>query len=229
LFAFRQQDCQLRVVEGWNDLLLDLRREAESRGEEGAASGYGDGDDEPTLLVAHANTLRALVMHLDDISPAEIEDVNIGTALPFYYDVDVTTGRVVAAAEDERGREEQGRKRAGGRGSSPPSFRGIYIDDERKRRNFLERRRAANDPWLWALHDDQVSPGMLLVNGEVGGSGRPARDGPSPGGGEDGAPGGAPEGTDGLEAEARHNTETFAASALKPAGSRPASPGHTIY
>ena len=41
-------------------------------------------------------------------------------------------------------------------------FRGIYIADERKKRSFLERRRAANDPWLWALHDHQVGQDMLL-------------------------------------------------------------------
>ena len=43
-----------------------------------------------------------------------------------------------------------------------PKFRGIYISDDRKKRSFLERRRAANDPWLWALHDDQVARTMLM-------------------------------------------------------------------
>jgi 2,3-bisphosphoglycerate-dependent phosphoglycerate mutase len=168
---------------------MDLLRET-------ANSDVDDNDnhDDPILVVAHANTLRALVMHLDDISPSEIEDVNIGTALPFYYDVDKTTGHVVSAS------------------SSPPStFRGIYIDDERKRRNFLERRRAANDPWLWALHDDQVSPSMLLVNGGTTAGACDTDVGDSAA---------ALEGTEGLEDEARHNTEVFAASALKPAGSQ---------
>ena len=46
-------------------------------------------------------------------------------------------------------------------------FRGIYIADERKKRSFLERRRAANDPWLWALHDHQVGQDMLLYGSDT--------------------------------------------------------------
>jgi hypothetical protein len=177
----------MRVIEGWNDLVRDIQQAA---------------DDEPdhSLVVAHANTLRALVMHLDDIPPEEIEDVNIGTALPFYYDIDKATGKRVAPASER----EMHASRA---------FRGVYIDDERKRRNFLERRRAANDPWLWALHDDQVSRSMLLGNGTA------ATNQTETGAGVvDGAPV-VLEGLKGLEEEAMHNTEIFAASLLKPAAS----------
>lgn len=163
------QDCQLRVVEGWKSLLDDVR---ESRDEE----------SDHSLLVAHANTLRALVMHLDDIAPEEIEGLNIATGLPFYYDIDKSTGRVVSSAESTSG-----------------TFRGIYISDERKKRNFLERRRAANDPWLWALYDHQVTRSMLVDDGLQEESNEMA-----------------PEGLEGLEAEARHNTEVFAEGALKP-------------
>jgi len=97
-----------------------------------------------TLLVAHANSLRALVMHLDGISVEDIESVNTPTAIPFYYDISVETGQVVGTNQP-RG-----------------SFRGNYISDAQKQRTFLERRRAANDPWLWALHDHQVDKSMLL-------------------------------------------------------------------
>jgi hypothetical protein len=177
------------VIEGWNDLVRDIQQASE---------------DEPdhSLVVAHANTLRALVMHLDDIPPEEIEDVNIGTALPFYYDIDKATGkRVVSSALAEH--ETQ----------APRVFRGVYIDDERKRRNFLERRRAANDPWLWALHDDQVSRSMLLGNGTAGTSQTESA------AQVDGEPPVVLEGLEGLEEEAMHNTEVFAASLLKPAAS----------
>ena len=82
-------------------------------------------------------------MHLDSIEVSAIEDVNIPTAVPFYYDIDNKTGKVV-----------DNKKPAG-------SFRGKFIYDDLKKRSFLERRRAAQDPWLWALRDDDVEEGML--------------------------------------------------------------------
>lgn len=39
------------------------------------------------LVVAHGNSLRALVMHLDDLSPVEIEDLNLPTGIPLRYDL----------------------------------------------------------------------------------------------------------------------------------------------
>jgi len=41
-----------------------------------------------TLVVAHGNSLRALVKHLDGISDAEIADLNIPTGLPLVYEMD---------------------------------------------------------------------------------------------------------------------------------------------
>lgn len=40
------------------------------------------------LIAAHGNSLRALVMHLDGISEAEITDLNIPTATPLCYELD---------------------------------------------------------------------------------------------------------------------------------------------
>ena len=40
------------------------------------------------LIVAHGNSLRALVKHLDDISDADIIDLNIPTGVPLVYDLD---------------------------------------------------------------------------------------------------------------------------------------------
>lgn len=169
------EDCQKRVIEVWQDTLADV---AANHGKDSTNSKY-------SLVVAHANTLRALVMHLDDIPADEIEGLNIPTAIPFYYDVNPHTGEVLGTPRSA----EQDNKIAVDR-----RFSGIYISDERKKRNFLERRRAANDPWLWALHDDQVARSMLLGDEEVGQE--------------------AIEGLDGLEEEAKHNTEVFS-SALK--------------
>jgi len=40
------------------------------------------------LIAAHGNSLRALVMHLDDISTDEITELNIPTATPLVYELD---------------------------------------------------------------------------------------------------------------------------------------------
>jgi 2,3-bisphosphoglycerate-dependent phosphoglycerate mutase len=40
------------------------------------------------LVVAHGNSLRALVKHLDGISDADIADLNIPTGMPLVYELD---------------------------------------------------------------------------------------------------------------------------------------------
>lgn len=160
------QECQVRVVEAWKDIVGDLQRT------ESSESSY-------SLLVAHANTLRALVMHVDGIPSGEIEGLNIPTGIPFYYDVHKETGKVLSV-----GRKDSSIVNGIGR------FRGVYIADERKKRSFLERRRAANDPYLWALRDEQVARHML-VNDD-------SKDEPTQG-----------TGMDGIEEEAARNTQLF--------------------
>lgn len=169
------EDCQRRVVQAWDDIVRDLSM----TGQDQSYSPFNNDDSDYSLIVAHANSLRALVMHLDNIPVNEIEGLNIPTAIPFFYDICLSSGRVVSQHHGECGK-----------------FRGIYISDDHKKRNFLERRRAANDPFLWALHDHEVTSQMLIGNvdkavEEV-----------------------APEGLDGLEEEAKRNTELFS-SALK--------------
>lgn len=39
-------------------------------------------------MVAHGNSLRALVKHLDNISDAEVADVEIPTGRPLVYELD---------------------------------------------------------------------------------------------------------------------------------------------
>ena len=40
------------------------------------------------LVVAHGNSLRALVKHLDGISDSEISELNIPTGIPLVYELD---------------------------------------------------------------------------------------------------------------------------------------------
>jgi 2,3-bisphosphoglycerate-dependent phosphoglycerate mutase len=42
----------------------------------------------PVLVVGHGNSLRALVAHLDALTPAEVLDLNIPTGMPLRYDLD---------------------------------------------------------------------------------------------------------------------------------------------
>ena len=175
------EDCQFRVVQAWNDVLLDL-----------ASTYQNDDPSSYSFIVAHANSLRALVMHLDNIPVKDIESLNIPTAIPFYYDISTFTGKVLSKE------------------NVPDSgvFRGTYISDESKKRNFLERRRAANDPFLWALHDHEVTEQMLFGRGsgnEMEQFVDQQRE---------------PEGLNGLEEEAKRNTELFS-TALKGRSTNP--------
>ena len=43
---------------------------------------------EKVLIAAHGNSLRALVMHLDSMSEAEIMELNIPTGIPLVYELD---------------------------------------------------------------------------------------------------------------------------------------------
>jgi len=76
------------------------------------------GHDRTVLVVAHGNSLRALVKHLDGISDAAIAELNIPTGIPLVYQLDdafrpVTPGgRYLdpdAAAEAAEAVKNQGR------------------------------------------------------------------------------------------------------------------------
>ena len=45
-------------------------------------------DGKTVLVVAHGNSLRALVKHLDGISDADIAGLNIPTGIPLLYELD---------------------------------------------------------------------------------------------------------------------------------------------
>lgn len=70
------------------------------------------------LVVAHGNSIRALVKHLDEVGDAEIVEVNIPTGIPLVYELDgncrvtVRGGRYLdpaAAAEAAEAVRNQGR------------------------------------------------------------------------------------------------------------------------
>ena len=74
--------------------------------------------DRVVLVVAHGNSLRALVKHLDGIPDAEIAGLNIPTGIPLVYELDdsfrpkVPGGRYLdpeAAAAAVKAVRDQGR------------------------------------------------------------------------------------------------------------------------
>jgi 2,3-bisphosphoglycerate-dependent phosphoglycerate mutase len=75
-------------------------------------------DNQTVLIVAHGNSLRALVKHLDGIGDAAIAELNIPTGIPLVYELDdafrpaVPGGRYLdpeAAAEAAEAVKNQGR------------------------------------------------------------------------------------------------------------------------
>lgn len=61
-------DCQRRTLPYWQDTLMPRLQ-----------AGRG------LLVVSHGNTLRGLVMHLENIAPEAIEQVEIPSAIPLVY------------------------------------------------------------------------------------------------------------------------------------------------
>ncbi len=65
------KDVVARVMPYWNDVVVPQLR-----------------DDMTVLLTAHGNSLRALVMHLENISESAIAELNIPTGAPRLYSFD---------------------------------------------------------------------------------------------------------------------------------------------
>jgi 2,3-bisphosphoglycerate-dependent phosphoglycerate mutase len=40
------------------------------------------------LVAAHGNSLRSLVMHLDQLTREQVLELNLGTGVPIVYDLD---------------------------------------------------------------------------------------------------------------------------------------------
>ena len=84
--ALPQTECLADVVERlmpyWqDDIVADLR------------------DGKTVLVVAHGNSLRALVKHLDDISDDDIAALNIPTGIPLVYRLDANLKPIVTGGE----------------------------------------------------------------------------------------------------------------------------------
>jgi 2,3-bisphosphoglycerate-dependent phosphoglycerate mutase len=68
------------------------------------------------LVVAHSNSLRALCMHIDDLSPSEVVGLEIPTGVPLRYDLDARLAPVVRGGIHLTPGPAAGRRSRGGRG-----------------------------------------------------------------------------------------------------------------
>ncbi len=94
------KDVVARMLPYWHDQIVpDLR------------------DGKRVLVVAHGNSLRALVKHLDGISDAAIADLNIPTGIPKLYELDQdlrpVSSRYLGDAEAARAAAEAVARQAG--------------------------------------------------------------------------------------------------------------------
>ncbi len=86
------QDTMKRALECWDQCILPRLREGKR-----------------LLVVAHGNSLRALVKKLDDISDSDIMELNIPTGIPLVYEFDDSLGVMTHyyLADDEQVRAAQ--------------------------------------------------------------------------------------------------------------------------
>ncbi len=85
--------------------LADAQRRVLAHFEESIVPDLREG---PVLVVAHGNSLRSLIMRLDDLSPAEIAGRNVPTGIPVIYRLDrngrATDKRWLAPPDELRSR-----------------------------------------------------------------------------------------------------------------------------
>src|SRR5439155_853662 len=70
---------------GWIDVPLSPRGEAEARAAGGQLPDLRAGKN--VLVVAHGNSLRALVMHLDGLTREQVLELEIPTGVPLLYEL----------------------------------------------------------------------------------------------------------------------------------------------
>lgn len=86
------EDCQRRTLTYWDETIIPSLMPGGS-----------------VLLVAHANTLRGLVSHLDGISPERVPNIHVPNSVPCVYEIDPTSGEVVSPLSDTPAGSSRGR------------------------------------------------------------------------------------------------------------------------
>lgn len=77
------QDCQRRTLPYWEDVLLPRVKSGRR-----------------LLVVSHGNTIRGLVMHLEELSPEAMETVEIPSGIPIVYGLSEQAGVITKSLLD---------------------------------------------------------------------------------------------------------------------------------
>jgi 2,3-bisphosphoglycerate-dependent phosphoglycerate mutase len=71
-----------RTLPYWNDVIVPELKAKKS-----------------VLIAAHGNSLRGIVMHLDQMSEEQILELNLPTGIPFYYELSLPDLKVVKSLQ----------------------------------------------------------------------------------------------------------------------------------
>jgi 2,3-bisphosphoglycerate-dependent phosphoglycerate mutase len=103
-------DCQQRVVRYWNETIVPSAAEIAASSAAGAvtsSTSFSSSDvllppqqeqqyyESTILIAAHANTIRALIAYLDDISHEDVPKIHIPNSVPCVYIIDTQTGKAI--------------------------------------------------------------------------------------------------------------------------------------
>ena len=86
------QDCQKRVVACWEDSIAPSLFDEENL--------PIPPRDRTIIVVAHANTLRSLMVHFDDVPDDQVQDIFVPNSVPVLYRFDATTRRCISVKLD---------------------------------------------------------------------------------------------------------------------------------
>lgn len=82
------QDCQKRVVQCWEDCIAPSLFEEENL--------PIPPSDRTIIVVAHANTLRTLMAHFDDVPDDQVQDIFVPNSVPILYRFKTETRKLIS-------------------------------------------------------------------------------------------------------------------------------------
>lgn len=127
-------DCQKRVLAYWNTTVVPMMDSGQS-----------------ALLVAHANTIRAMIAYLDETRPEDVPKIHIPNSVPCIYHIDLATGKAT---------EKSTKHLTSG---STASSKGHWLLSQENQRRLAEKLGANSESFARSLFDawDKDSDGVL--------------------------------------------------------------------
>jgi hypothetical protein len=141
-------DCQVRVLKYWEESIVPKLTNGSQ-----------------VLLVAHSNTIRALVAFLDEIIPENVPQIHIPNSVPCVYHIDPRTGSAIHEVADTPGSSKghwllnmENRERlAQNLGGSSESFaRSVFDAWDANGDGILSKEELTNGLFMWKNSDDRA-------------------------------------------------------------------------